>query len=59
MITATTAREVGITTDHRMRQSPAPSMRAASMRSCAVSMKNPRITMMLNTDTALGRISDQ
>src|SRR5207244_721889 len=33
--------------------------RAASMSSCAVDAKKPRITRMLNTDTALGRISVQ
>ena len=58
-MTATTGLAVGSTIDQRMRQCPAPSTRAASMRSCAVAEKNPRITRMLKTETALGRMSDQ
>lgn len=58
-MTAVTALEVGSTIFHRIRQSPAPSMRALSIMSLAMFMKNARITMMLKTLTALGRISAQ
>ena len=50
---------MGSTIRPRMVQSPAPSIRALSITSLAVLVKNARITMMLNTDTALGRISAQ
>jgi hypothetical protein len=44
---------------HRIFHSLAPSIRALSIMSLAMFMKNARITMMLNTLTALGRISAQ
>jgi hypothetical protein len=58
-MTAVTALEVGSTIRHRIRHSPAPSIRADSIMSLAMFMKNARITIMLNTLTAEGRISAQ
>jgi hypothetical protein len=58
-MTAVTALDVGSTIRHRIFQSLAPSIRALSIMSLPIFMKNARMTMMLKTLTALGRISAQ
>ena len=56
-MTASTARDSGMMMVSRIRRSLAPSMRADSVSSGEIPMKNARSTRMLKTLTALGRIS--
>ncbi len=59
-MTARIAFDIGSTSLNRIRNSPAPSILAASMSSVGtLFMKNDRSTMRLKALSAIGRISDQ